>query len=216
MTKLTETQNRALNYIRTVIESSGVSPTLREICSHMGYSAIGSAQDVIGALRKKGYIEASGKHAARRFVLTDLARSLSKIDNDDPNTFIIPCLGYVPAGNPLEAVEEASSTLRISISMIPRPVPKADELFALQATGESMRDAGILDGDWLVIHAQKDAPKGSVVVARVEEEVTVKRLMQDQSGWFLQPENPDFRPIYAYQSPFELVGRVVALQRAIF
>lgn len=217
MSKLTDTQSKALAYIRSSIEKSGVAPTLREICSHMGYSAVGSAQDLVSALRRKGFLEENERQSARTFVLTKYARHQTVTPEEgDFNTFVIPCLGTVPAGNPVEAHESHIGTMRMSISMLSKPYPRADELFALRATGESMINAGILDGDWLVVKVDKDPPKESIVVARVDGDVTVKRLCRDKArGWFLQPENPRFAPIYADDAEFDLVGRVVALQRSV-
>lgn len=216
MTKLTDTQARALAYIKTSIDRGGVAPTLRELCSHMGYSAVGSAQDVIAALRRKGFLQETDRQSARAFVPTKRANGFVRTPEEgDPNTYVIPCLGAVPAGNPVEAVEEQIGTLRMSIGMLPKPQPRADELFALQASGESMVGAGILNGDWLVVKVQNEAPKDSIVVARMEGDVTVKRLKQDKKGWYLQPENPAFHPIHAVDHPFEIVGQVIALQRAL-
>ena len=220
MDKLTPTQNKALDYIRTSIERTGIAPSLREICSFMGYKAIGSAQDLVSALRRKGFLEENDRQTARTFIPTTFARRSSARavtpDAGDPNTYVIPCLGTVPAGNPVEAVEEHIGTLRMSIALLPKPQPRADELFALRATGESMIGAGILDGDWLVVKVEADPPKGTIVVARVESDVTVKRLARDKArGAFLQPENPRFTPVYADENPFTVVGRVVALQRAL-
>ena len=219
MDKLTPIQLKALTFIRASISSTGTTPTLRELCEHMSYSAIGSAQDVIAALRRKGYLEEPTKQSARSLKPTFAAKDLlesADVDEDDPFTFALPCLGAVPAGNPLEAVEERVGTLRISKSMIPRPTPPRDSLFALRAKGESMIGAGILDGDWLVVASQKSVAPQSIVVARVDGDATVKRLMKDKTrGWFLKPENPTFRPIYADERPFDIIGRVVALQRSL-
>jgi repressor LexA len=217
MAKLTPIQAKALAFIKESIERSGVAPTLRELCGHMGYSAIGSAQDVVSALRKKGFLADTEKQAARALVLTSRARQQRVTPREgDPNTFVIPCLGAVPAGNPVQAVEEHIGTLRMSIALLPKPYPKADELFALQADGDSMIGAGIHDGDWLVVKVQPEAPKDSIVVARLDGDVTVKRLMHDRrDGWFLQPENPRFQPLFAKETPFEVIGRVVALQRVV-
>jgi len=215
--RLTPTQAKALDFIRGKLSHSSVAPTLREICSHMGYSAIGSAQDVVSALRKKGFISQPEKQKARSFVLTELAKNVLFNDETgyemDPNTFVIPCLGTVPAGLPAEAIEEQIDTLRMSMSLLPSPRPKADEIYGLRATGESMIHAGILDGDWLVVKVANSADKGSIVVARIEDGITVKRLMTDKDGWFLQPENPEFSRVYAKDEPFEIVGKVLALQR---
>ncbi len=216
MSKLTSTQAKALEYIQSSIERSGVAPTLREICSFMGYKAVGSAQDLVSALRRKGYIEENERQAARTYHLTQLSRHSRKVDDGDLNTFLIPLLGMVPAGNPVEALEERVGTMRMSIAMFQKPHPRADELFGLQATGESMVGAGIFDGDWLVVKVDREPPKESIVVARVDGDVTVKRLVKDKvDGWYLKPENPRFSPLYAKDQPFEIVGQVLALQRSL-
>jgi repressor LexA len=213
MSKLTTTQEKALAFIRASIDRHGVAPTLREICAHMGYRAVGSAQDIVSALRKKGYLVENERQTARGIVPTDHGR---RGEIDDPELFLIPCLGSVPAGNPVEAIEDHVATLRFSKSLLPKPTPRPDELFALRASGDSMIGAGILDGDWLVVRVSKEAPKDSIVVARVDGDVTVKRLKADKrSGWFLQPENPRFKPIYAADRQFSIVGQVLALQRSI-
>lgn len=218
MEKLTPIQLKALTYIRSAMDRTGTTPTLRELCQHMGYSAIGSAQDLISALRRKGFLEEPSKQAARSLVPTIAGRDLleDEPEEDDPFTFVLPCLGAVPAGNPIEAVEDRIGTLRMSTSMIPKPHPPRESLFALRAKGESMIHAGILDGDWLVVASQKSAPASSIVVARLDGDATVKRLMKDKArGWFLKPENPDFKPTFAEDRPFEIIGRVVALQRSL-
>jgi repressor LexA len=218
MARLTDTQNKALSFIRSSISQCGIPPTLREICGHMGYSAIGSAQDLINALRKKGFLAEGDKYAARSYVLTPLVGQVDSVEDSfsDPNTFVIPCLGSVPAGNPLEALEDQVATIRMSISMLPRPLPRPDHLFGLQASGQSMIEAGILDGDWLVIKSDQSPAKGSIVVARLEDDATVKRLMSDtKRGFYLKPENPDFENIFADEHAFEIVGQVIALQRSL-
>jgi repressor LexA len=218
MDKLTPTQLKALSFIRSAMESTGSAPTLREICQFMGYSAVGSAQDLISALRRKGFLEEPSKQAARSIVPTVAGRDIvptNENEDDDPFTLILPCLGAVPAGNPVEAIEDRIGTLRMSASMLPKPTPPRASLFALRAKGESMIGAGIMDGDWLVVTGQQTAPASSIVVARLEGEATVKRLMKDRTrGWFLKPENPAFKPVYAEERPFEIIGKVVALQRS--
>lgn len=213
MSKLTATQEKALTFIRASLDRYGVAPTLREICSHMGYRAIGSAQDLVNALRKKGYLVENDRQTARALVPTDHAR---RAESDDPDLYLIPCLGSVPAGNPLEAIEDHIATLCFSKALLPKPTPRSGELFALRASGDSMLGAGILDGDWLIVKVSEEAPKDTIIVARVDGEVTVKRLKRDpRAGWYLQPENPRFHPIYAAEHQFSIVGQVLALQRAM-
>lgn len=220
MENLTETQEKAFEYIRSAIEDFGRGPTLRELCDFMGYKAVGSAQDLVNALRKKGYLKTPDKQSARSLLLSEEARghqnSESDFFDDLSNAFSVPCLGFVPAGNPVEAIEDHIGSLCLTESMLPKPTPKKNRLFALRATGLSMVDAGIVDGDWLIVHEQKDVEKGAIVVARVDGEATVKRLMKDKEGFYLKPENPDFSNIYAKNAQeFELIGKVVALHRNV-
>lgn len=221
LTTLTTKQAQALAFIRASIERTGMPPTLREICAHMGYSAVGSAQDIIQALRRKGFIEASERQAARCYVLTPLARQQPDSEpldseEDDPNTLVVRLLGTVPAGSPVAANEALLGTLRVSKALLAKPHPRPDSVFGLRAKGDSMIGAGILDGDWLVVQLRKEPPHGSVVVARLDGEVTVKRLVRDQDrGWCLHPENARYQRIYAADSAFEIIGQVVALQRSL-
>lgn len=219
MDKLTSRQRKAFDFIRQHTARLGYAPTLRELCDYMGYKAVGSAQDVIASLRRKGYLQTPTKQTARSLILSekakllDQSRSLSRIDGHEPLS--IPCLGSVPAGKPHEAIEEPIGYLDVSPTLLPRPIPPISQLFALQARGHSMTGAGILDLDWLIVRSQNEANHGSIVVARTGEEATVKRLMKDEHrGWFLQAEHPDFEPIYASLQAFEIVGKVIGLQRS--
>lgn len=218
MERLTPPQHKALSFIREEMIARGTPPTLRELCEHMAFGSVGSAQDVIAALRKKGFLENPDRQSARSFVLTPKAQfflgDLVEGDDLEDDVWTLPCLGSVPAGNPLEAIEARVGLLSFSSSLLPRPRPKRETLFALRAQGESMIGAGILSGDWLVVQGRSEASFGSIVVARVDQEITVKRFMEDRKkGPFLMPENPDFAPIYGHENPFVLVGKVVALQR---
>ncbi len=218
MQKLTSRQLKAFEFIRAHSDEHGYAPTLRELCEYMGYKAVGSAQDVIASLRKKGYIIKPDKQTARSLALTDKSKAIYGVSVEmiQDNSFLVPRLGSVPAGVPIEAIEDYSGSIRISDSLLPRwACNKPEKLFALQAKGASMIHAGILDGDWLVVFQQNEAPSGTIVVAEVGGQATVKRLMQDKSdGWYLKPENPDFKNLYAKDSPFTVLGRVVALQRS--
>jgi len=215
--KLTKIQAKALDFIRTSLERTGTSPTLRELCAYMGYSAIGSAQDLVAALRRKGFLHTPLKQSARSLVLTPKAIALREPSQQSTaNTYVIHCLGAVPAGDPLAAIEERTGTLRMSVSMFKRPYPSPKDMFALKAFGDSMIDAGIFDGDWLVISKQEESEPGEIVVARVGGDVTVKRLMKDRDGWYLKPENNAYAIIRPNEEkPLEIVGRVLALQRVM-
>ena len=220
MDKLTPTQTKVFGYIESKIASSGVAPTLREICGHMGYSAVGSAQDVVAALRRKGFLMETEKQAARSIVVVPTKKhkktSALRLIDSDPNTYEIPLLGSVPAGNPVEALENQIGTMRLSMALLPSPRPSREELFALRATGQSMVGAGILDGDWLVVRSQNEASEQAIVVARLDQDVTVKRLCKDaRRGWYLKPENELYQAKYADENSFAIVGQVLALQRSL-
>jgi repressor LexA len=215
-TKLTSIQSRALDFIRTSVERSGTAPTLRELCAHMGYSAIGSAQDLVAALRKKGFLQTPDKQAARSLVLTSKALALHEPQQpSSESTLVIPCLERIPPHkHPLEIVNERVGVLRMSLTTFARPYPAHKNLFALRATGDAMLDAGIMDGDWLVVHGQETAEAGDIVAARVDDEVLVRRLMKDRNGWYLRPENIS-QPIIRLpgEDALNVLGQVIALQR---
>lgn len=205
---LTTTQQKALDYINHAISANGCAPTLREICEYMGYSAVGSAQDLVNALRRKGAIATPDRQSARSIIPTE------RVVEDD--FYSIPVLGAVPAGNPVEAIEDRVGELKVSYTSLPKPRPKGEKLFALKAKGLSMINAGIHDGDMLVVKQQDDAEAGEIVVARVNGDATVKRLMKDKrSGWYLKPENPSFKDMHAKDHTIEVIGKVIALQRVL-
>ena len=219
--KLTPQQEKALQFIRDRSKKNGMAPTLRELCAFMGYRAVGSAQDIVAALRRKGFLQEANRRIARNLLVTTKGRTYpsnrdADLEEMDSGSFVIPCLGSVPAGDPLEAIEARIGTLRLSSSLFQFPPPPARQLFALRARGQSMIQAGIMDGDWLIIVGQQEADSEEIVVARLDGDVTVKRLRhEDRRGWSLHPANPDFHPIYANEQPFDIIGKVVALQRMI-
>jgi len=212
---LTPAQFKALKCFRSFLEERGSSPTLREIAQEMGYGAVGSAQDVVKALQKKGFLSVPEKQSSRSLRLTEKAEELLGVTKSAlEEYFQIPKLGSVPAGNPILAIEEKVGTLLVSKSLISKSgKPKtslSNNLFALAAKGDSMVGAGILNGDWLIVESTPVANLGEIVIARLDGDATVKRLAKVKGKWALKPENPDFSLI---TDPFEIVGRVVALQR---
>lgn len=236
--KLTATQEKAFRFIERSIKRDGLAPTLRELCQFMGYSAVGSAQDIVRALKKKGYLKNLGKRAARSLIPSQFVAEHR--DDDTPSKsdsfsesigrkrlshtsgvegdqlIFLPILGQVPAGNPNEQAENNLGQFPVSRSALTSPNASAKDLFVLQAKGDSMIGAGILDGDWLIVKKSSSPEHGAIVVARVDGAVTVKRLIKDRKlSWCLQPENPHYTTMVGAEQPFEVVGRVVGLQRAI-
>ena len=213
--ELTPKQAKTLEFIRREIERKGRAPTFSEIADFLGSTSKSSAQNMIKALAEKGFIETSRWSVARGIGLSKagLAFGRKAVFDTDTEIWGIPCLGAVPAGNPLEAIGEQVGILSVTPAMLPRPRPRQDQLFAVRAAGDSMIGAGILDGDWLVVRQQPTAAVGDTVVARVGGEATVKRFARDVAGRpYLKPGNKMYANIF---KEFEIVGRVLTLSRIL-
>ena len=191
MDGLTKSQQKVYDYLIKTLPS-GVPPTVREICRATGLRSTSTVHAHLKTLERLGYISRDA----------GLNRSIH-IEGTEP-TSQVPVLGRVTAGMPILAVEDIEGYL-------PFPQKSGKELFALHVMGLSMRDAGILDGDYVVVERTPTADDGEIVVAMIEEEATVKRLFREPDGIRLQPENPDFEPIYSDHA--SLLGRVIAVLR---
>ena len=214
--KLTKIQGKALEFIRTSLERSGTAPTLRELCAFMGYSAIGSAQDLVAALRRKGFLHTPDKQSARSLVLTPKAIALHEPKHQSTDTtFVVPCFEDVSEINPLENKEDRIETLRMSISMFARPYPAPESLFAIKHSGNSMIDAGIFDKDWVVISHSNEVESGSLACVKVNGACGLYRVMKDREGWYLRPENNSYEIIRQENSEasFDIIGEVIGVQR---
>ncbi|MCC6194218.1 MAG: transcriptional repressor LexA [Burkholderiales bacterium] len=179
--RLTARQQQILDWIRGHLEATGMPPTRAEIAAGLGFSTASSAEDHLQALARKGALELT-PGAARGLRLRDLPGV--------PIQGALPLVGRVAAGTPILAAEHIEAQYRIDASLF---TPRADYL--LRVKGASMQDAGILDGDLLVVHKTDDARSGQIVVARLGEEVTVKRLKRRGREITLVPENAAFAPI---------------------
>jgi repressor LexA len=192
---LTEKQLRILQYIEQEFSRSGQKPTLRAIAQHFGLKAVGTVQDHISKLIEFGFLEKEGG-SYRGFRLIHQTK-----------TTLIPICGSVPAGKPIEAVESFQGSIALTGDW------KGD-LFALRVQGESMKDQGILNGDYVVVKKQSDAENGEIIVAIIDQEATVKILEKRVGQVRLLPANPAFQPIELDASrDNQIVGKVVAVQR---
>ncbi len=191
---LSPTQWKVLQYLKERVYSSGSMPTLREICKKMGWSAVGSAQDVIQALIEKGFVRKSPNRA----------RGLELKDQEDFRA--IPILGSAPAGRPVEAIENHLGDVALP-SFIRGPV------FALRVRGDSMKDADIQDGDLVIVKQSETAEDGEIVVAVLNQEVTIKRLEKKRNQLWLKPENKKYSPMLIEDSEFRVLGKVIGLHR---
>ncbi len=197
MERLTPRQRQVLELIRDFIDRTGLPPTRAEIAESLGFRSANAAEDHLRALARKGAIE----------LLPGASRGI-RITGDGPEG--LPLVGQVAAGQPILAQENIEDHYRIDPALFH---PRADYL--LRVRGESMRDAGILDGDLLAVHATPTAHNGQVVVARLEEEVTVKRFRRQGQRVRLLPENPDFEPIEIdlREQPLHIEGVAVGILR---
>ena len=172
--ELTPTQQKILNFVRKTIQKTGFPPTRTEIAEAFRYSSANAAQEHLRTLERKGAIELTPS-ASRGIRLAEVG---------------LPLIGRVAAGSPILAEEHIEQRCQVDPLLFQ---PRADYL--LKVRGMSMRDAGILDGDLLAVHRTREARSGQIVVARVHDEVTVKRLRRRGNTVELIPENPDFKTI---------------------
>src|ERR1700750_308975 len=197
---LSERQQQTLVFIRDYLREHSLPPTLREIAEAMGFSSHSSAQTCIESLVRKGELERSAQHRGLR-----LPEGLASLRENE-----LPLIGRVAAGSPILAAENIEAQLEVDPALFR---PRADYL--LRVVGLSMRDAGILDGDMLAVHKTAVATDGQIVVARLDDEVPVKRLKHDRNRVLLLPENPDFEPIEVdpRRHAFAIEGRYVGIIR---
>jgi repressor LexA len=195
MTRLTERQAQILQLIRELVETTGIPPTRAEIARTLGFRSVNAAEDHLRALERKGAIE----------ILPGTSRGIRL--KDSPG---IPVIGRVAAGSPVLAEQHIEGRYHLDRTLFR---PPADYL--LRVRGMSMRDAGILDGDLLAVHRTSEARNGQIVVARLHDEVTVKRFRRRGYEVLLLPENPDFQPIRLdlRHAPLAIEGRGVGLIR---
>jgi len=185
MDTLTDRQAEILRLVRELTEVSGYPPTRAEIAERMGFRSVNAAEQHLRALEKKGAIDiASG--SSRGIRVKDAPRSSTKLDR----LLELPVIGRVAAGSPMLAEEHLQGRYQVDPNLF---TPRADYL--LRVRGMSMRDAGILEGDLLAVHKTGEARTGQVVVARLSDEVTVKRFRRRGSMVLLEAENPDFEAI---------------------
>jgi len=191
MRDLTRRQEEIFNLIREWIETTGLPPTRAEIAQRFGFSSPNAAEQHLKALAKKGVLE----------LMPGASRGIRLAGGGG-----LPLVGQVAAGSPILAQENVERHYQLDAEMFS---PRADYL--LKVRGMSMKDAGILDGDLLAVHRSAEAKAGQVVVARIGDEVTVKRFQRRGDSVQLLPENPDFEPIAVDLKRQELVIEGIAV-----
>jgi repressor LexA len=214
--KLTARQQQILDLIQNAIARTGAPPTRAEIATELGFKSANAAEEHLQALARKGVIElVSGTSRGIR-LRGDAIRSLNAARGSQYNLpipglsqLVLPLVGRVAAGSPILAQEHVEQSYCVEESLFQH---KPDYL--LKVRGMSMRDAGIMDGDLLAVKSGHEARNGQIIVARLGDDVTVKRLRRTAQGIELLPENPDYPVIVVHPGePFAIEGLAVGLIR---
>ena len=215
--KLTARQQQILDLVQSAIARTGAPPTRAEIATALGFKSNNAAEEHLQALARKGVLELVGGTSRGIRLRPESLRSLNQARYKEfmlpvpgLRQLTLPLVGRVAAGSPILAQEHIDQTYVVEASLFTR-VPD----YLLRVRGMSMRDAGIMDGDLLAVQKASDAKNGQIVVARLGDEVTVKRLHRTRHGIELLPENPDFAPIVVdpSETQFALEGIAVGLIR---
>ncbi|MCQ1056698.1 transcriptional repressor LexA [Photobacterium sp. DNB23_23_1] len=180
MKPLTPRQQEVFDLIKAKIEDSGMPPTRAEIARELGFRSANAAEEHLKALARKEVIE----------IIPGASRGIRLLGNREEEESGLPLIGQVAAGEPILAQEHVETHYEVDPSLFK---PRAD--FLLRVNGMSMKDIGIMDGDLLAVHKTQDVRNGQVVVARVEDDVTVKRLERNGAQVLLHAENEEFAPI---------------------
>jgi repressor LexA len=195
---LTGRQREVLDCIREHLHETGMAPTRAEIADIMGFQSKNAASDHLRALERKGYIR----------IHNDRSRGIQVLDVEGFNEDDLPVLGRVAAGLPIEAVENVERTIAV-----PQGLFRQRPTYMLRVQGDSMKDVGILDGDLIAVRKSNMARSGQIVVARIDDDVTVKTLRINKSSITLMPANDDYEPIRVPPDQLVIEGIFVGLIR---
>ncbi|TGE31253.1 transcriptional repressor LexA [Desulfosporosinus sp. Sb-LF] len=198
---LSQRQTKILEFIKQEIRKKGYPPAVREIGEAVGLLSSSTVHGHLQTLEEKGYIRRDPtKPRAIEILDSSSDMSISK------KVVHIPIVGRVIAGQPVLAVENIEGTFPLSADLV-----RQDDVFMLRVHGESMIDAGILDGDFIIVRQQNEARNGEIVIALIGEEATVKRFFKERTLIRLQPENSSMEPIYSQN--VSILGKVIGVFR---
>ena len=198
---LSQKQIEILEFIKMEIQKKGYPPAVREICSGVGLKSTSTVHSHLEKLEHKGYIRKDPTKPRAIEVL-------DRFDMPNKNVVNVPIIGKVTAGQPILAVENIEDTFPV-----PKDLVDENNVFMLRIQGESMIDAGIYDGDFVLIKQQSDAINGEIVVALLGDSATVKRFFKEKDYIRLQPENQSMSPIIT--KDVKILGKVIGLFRKI-
>lgn len=217
-TDINTKQRRILEFIRDSLHNEYRCPTVREICAHVGLSSTSTVQSHLNTLEKFGYIRRDPNKNRAISIVNDIKPNISiskdsnEMSSSDNFEFLganlkqVPLIGTVQAGIPITAIENLESTMTLPVQLTGN-----SDCFMLRVQGDSMMNIGIYEGDMLIVRHQNTANNGDVVVARIDDEATVKRFFKEKGHIRLQPENDDFAPIIVKDCHIE--GLVIGLVR---
>ena len=197
----TPRQREVLDWAKTFIRDHGMPPTVREIGDALDIKS-SSVFHLLKELERKGYVERVGR-GARSLALKGRKRAPC-------GCVEVPVVGRIAAGQPVEAIEHDTGTLHVNKDML-----RGHTGFALKVVGDSMVEAGILDGDYVIIRKQETAEDGDVIVALIEDDATLKRFYREGNGVRLDPANSAMQPIHVRTGEFIIQGKLVAVHRAV-
>lgn len=197
---LTPRQQQVLDCIRDFIRDTGMAPTRAEIADNMGFRSKNAAADHLRALERKQMIR----------LYNDRSRGIQLLEASLGEEESLPIIGQVAAGTPIDAIQNLEGSLPVPPSLF-----RKKPTYLLRVRGDSMRDAGILDGDLIAIRKANTALNGDIVVARIDDEVTVKTLKIDRKSATLLPSNPDYAPIHVNPEELVIEGTFVGLIRDV-
>lgn len=198
-------QNKIVDFVNRFIAEKGFPPSVREICQAVGFRSTSTVHAYLKKLEEEGTIEKDATKPRALKVLDESRKSLEgfiadqEIDN-------IPVIGKITAGAPILAVENIEETFPMPVRYLENSTS-----FMLKVRGDSMINAGILDGDYILVKQQNTANNGDIVVALIDDEATVKTFYKEKDHFRLQPENPDYEPIIV--KDLNILGKVIGLFR---
>jgi repressor LexA len=206
--ELTERQREVLDFICEMIENKGLPPTIREIGENFKITSTNGVRAILSALTKKGYIRRKPL-VSRGIELAKKAKAV--FDYAQKRAYLsVPLVGRIAAGLPTLAVENIEGSIAVDRTFLP-----GGDVFSLRVVGDSMKDSGIFDGDYVLARVQSTAEKGDIVVAVIGEEATVKTYVPQKNRVRLEPANPAYQPIIVdtRYSDFRIAGKVIGLLR---
>ena len=210
-TSLSNKQQAILAYVQSSLDARGYPPSMREIGDAVGLSSLSSVTHQLNQLELSGYLRRDPNRPRAMEILIDLPKSSEDASVPSPSfgdAVMVPLVGRIAAGIPITAEQHVEE-----VFPLPRQLVGKGELFMLKVVGDSMIDAAICDGDWVVVHPQQHAENGDIVAAMLDEEATVKVFRQRDGHTWLLPRNTSFEPILGDFAT--ILGKVTAVLRSV-